>query len=214
LRKPKNPIYLIILAIILSYIFIFAPKSSSSTFNLINKMYSRSYRDVNPLIFSIFNLMGIWPLLYIMILVFEANNQKMPVWPFLILSFFAGGFIFLIYFSYREPSPVFSGKLSRSMKLADKKINAILIGLIGIVLLLYGIVYGDFSNYLTQFWSNSLVHIMSLDFLLVIFLFPVILKDDMKRRGIYSPSKYFLYSILPLIGPIIYIFLRSEQLNE
>ena len=85
------------------------------------------------------------------------------------------------------------------------------LGIIGLYLVLYGLLFGDYSDFVYQFWSNSLVHIMSIDFILVTIFFPVILKDDMKRRNIFDRRNFWIYSLTPVIGPLYYLNIRTTQ---
>jgi len=210
LKKPRNSVYLVILLVIIFYVYLFAPTSDPSSLLLIRKMYSVNYHEVNPLVFSVFNLMGVWPMIYSLVLIFEAEKQTVPVWLFIFLSFFLGGFILLIYYSYRIPQTCYPDKFTRAMKIAEKKRNSVVLGITGLALVLYGIIYGDYSDYFYLFNVNSLVHVMSIDFLLVTFLFPVILRDDMQRRDFYKPTLYALFSV-PLLGPILYLLVRPKQ---
>jgi hypothetical protein len=79
--KINQPIYLVSLLLIFSYIFIFAPGDMTGNTNLILKMYSGKFRSVNPLIFSVFNLLGVWPMAYGVLVLEESKVQDFPVWP-------------------------------------------------------------------------------------------------------------------------------------
>lgn len=97
--KIRQPVFLLALALIILY----APTSNAENINLIRTMYS-DFRAVNPLIFSTFNVLGVWPMIYAVLVLEEAEAQSFPVWPFILLSFFMGGFVYLVYYSLRSPS--------------------------------------------------------------------------------------------------------------
>ncbi len=74
--KIKHPIYLVSLFLIFSYIFFFAPGDMAGNTSLILKMYSEEFRSVNPLIFSVFNLLGVWPMFYAVLVLEESKVQS------------------------------------------------------------------------------------------------------------------------------------------
>jgi hypothetical protein len=207
--KINQPIYLVSLLLIFSYIFIFAPGDMTGNTNLILKMYSGKFRSVNPLIFSVFNLLGVWPMAYGVLVLEESKVQDFPVWPFILLSFIAGGFVYLIYFSLRKRSLEELPKISLQEKV-EKRSNMYLLLAVGAILVLYGVLLGDYGGYLRSFQENNLVHVMTIDFVLLSILSPVLIMDDLHRKSSYNMRRLFFYSIFSIISVLIYLVRRSE----
>lgn len=210
LMKIRQPVFLLVLALIMVYATFYAPGSNTENFALIQRMYSSEFRSVNPLTFSVFNLLGVWPMVYAVLVLEEAESQTFPVWPFILLSFFMGGFIYLVYFGLRKPSHVLRPQTKLQKRVETRK-NMILLSLVGLLLVLYGLVYGDWTGYIASFQTNGLVHIMSLDFILISLLFPMLVKDDMIRRDNYNLLDWAIYSFIPVLSALYYLNRRLDK---
>jgi len=149
-------------------------------------------------------------MVYAVLVLDEAEAQPFPVWPFIILSFFMGGFIYLVYFGFREPSRVLRPQTKYQKRIETRK-NMILLSLVCLSLVLYGLIYGDWSGYIASFQSNGLVHIMSIDFILISLLFPILVKDDMIRRDNYNTLDWAIYSFIPVLSALYYLNRRLEK---
>ncbi len=193
------------------YAFVFAPPDRPETITLIQNLIRGETADINPTIVALFNLMGVYPLIYGCILFSDGHGQKPPAWLFVILSMGVGAFALLPYFALREPNPKFVGHKNWWIRLTDSRITGLLIGITTIGLLIYGYKYGDWSDFLEQWATNRFIHVMSLDFMMLTLLFPWILGDDMTRRGLDRNSfLYFMISSIPLLGPVAYLTLRPN----
>lgn len=210
--KIRQPAFLVILVLLILYATLYAPGSNMENLSLILRMYSADFRSVNPLVFTIFNLLGVWPMVYAVLVIEEAEAQPFQVWPFILLSFFMGGFIYLIYFSIRTPVYEAGAKTGLQKRVENRR-NMVILLLVGLSLVLYGLIYGDWGMFMKSFWNNGLVHIMSIDFLLISLLFPLLMKDDMIRRNDYSLSELSIFSILSVMGALLYLNRRLSK-NE
>jgi hypothetical protein len=170
-------------------------------------MYSPEFRSVNPLIFSVFNLLGVWPMAFTVLVLEESKSQDFPVWPFILLSFFTGGFVYLIYFSLRKSVDERLSSTSLQKRI-EKLRNMYLLILVTILLLLYGFVFGDLGGYIQSFTKNSLVHVMTIDFLLLSLLFPVLMVDDMMREKIFNLRQFLVFSVSSVLGATLYLLHR------
>jgi hypothetical protein len=92
-----------------TYAFVFAPPDSPDTVALITNLSTGKIAGINPLIVALFNIMGVWPLIYSCVLFADGRGQKIPAWIFATLSFGVGAFALLPYLALREPNPEFSG---------------------------------------------------------------------------------------------------------
>ena len=207
--KIRNPGYLVILAILIIYAILYAPGNNTENVLLIQRMYS-DFRSVNPLIFSTFNLLGVWTMVYAVLVLEEAESQSFSVWPFILLSFFMGGFSYLVYFSIR--TPVFEkSEKTKLQKRIEKRQNMVVLFLVGLSLVIYGLLYGDWVAFVESFWTSGLVHIMSIDFVLISVLFTRFMKDDMIRRDDYSLSELSILSVFSVIGALFYLNKRVSK---
>ena len=194
------------------YAFFLAPPGQPDALELIQKLSTGEWENINPLIISLFNIMGIWPLVYSCILFFDGRGQKIPAWLFSTLSFGVGAFAILPYLGLRQPNPNFSGKKNLFLNILDSRILGIALTLGTIFLLIYGLKDGDWENFIQQWQSSRFIHVMTLDFCMLCLLFPTLLENDMSRRGMGKNILYWV-ALFPLLGPLIYLSVRSPLLT-
>jgi hypothetical protein len=191
----------------LTYGFLFAPPDQPDTWELIKQLSLGQWQDINPLVIALFNLMGIWPVIYSAVLFIDGRGQKIPAWPFATASFGVGAFALLPYLALRQPNPEFSGEKNLVIKLLDSRVTGVLITIAAVILFGYGL-QGDWGNFVQQWQTSRFIHVMSLDFCLLSLLFPALLADDMARRGIKNQQLLWLITLIPLFGPCIYLSVR------
>ncbi len=212
--KSKNLFWVLWLGVII-YAFLLAPPDNyEETFNLIKRLSTGQIEGINPLIVSLFNIMGVWPVIYGCVLFFDGRGQKMPAWPFAALSFGVGAFALLPYLALRNPNPEFAGQKSLFLKILDSKITAVLLLVGSVGLVAWGLVNGDWGNFFVQWQNKRFIHVMSLDFCLLSLLFPALLGDDMSRRGIKNTTLFWVVSLIPLFGPVAYLCLRGPVVEK
>ena len=193
----------------ISYAFFIAPAASPDTLDLIIDLSAGNWSGINPLVVSLFDLMGILPAIYACLLLFDGRGQKIPAWIFVIGSFGLGAFALLPYLALRESNTVWDGDKNRLLKILESPITGIALMLGAIALIGSGIIYGDWADFVFQWQTNQFIHVMSLDFCLLSLLFPTLIKDDSIRRGIKNPEIFWIISFIPLFGALIYLSLRS-----
>ncbi|MCG9892539.1 MAG: DUF2834 domain-containing protein [Thermosynechococcaceae cyanobacterium MS004] len=190
------------------YAFAFAPPDQPDTVELITQLSTGQWDGINPWTIALFNAMGIWPLVYSGILFADGDGQRVRAWPFAIASMAVGAFALLPYLVLRTPHQTWSGVKGWGLKIWDLRWLG-LIGLGGAIACLgFGITQGDGANFVQQWQTSRFIHVMSLDFCLLSLLFPTLVPDDMARRGIDSPVLLWL-TVLPLLGPCLYLIVRS-----
>ena len=192
----------------IAYAFLFAPPNQPDTLTLIQNLSTGQWDGINPAVIALFNILGVLPLLYLSVLLLDGREQKIPAWPFAAGSFGVGAFALIPYLALRQPNPTFTGQKNWLLKILDSRITGGLIALGAIGLLVYGITAGDWSDFAQQWQTSRFVHVMSLDFCLVCLLFPVLLPDDMARRGLRDQRIYWAVTLIPLLGALAYITLR------
>ena len=191
-----------------TYAFLLAPPDQPDTLYLIKNLSTGQWEGINPLVVSLFNIMGVWPMIYSCLLFIDGRAQKIPAWPFASVSFGVGAFALLPYLALREPSTEFPGKKNAFLLLLDSRLTGVVLTIGAVILVAYGLGNGDWGNFVQQWQTSRFIHVMSLDFCLLCLLFPALLGDDMGRRGLKNPQLFWLTALIPLFGPLIYLCVR------
>lgn len=115
------------------YIFNLAPNQTPSRdMYFLKKLLNLKGDDgfhMNEVLVSLWYIMGLWPLVYSMLLLpfGRSSKSKIPVWPFLVLSCFGGAYALFPYFIlWRPPSPpIEEAELSRwPLNFLESKLTA------------------------------------------------------------------------------------------
>lgn len=203
-----------------TYAFFLTPPEQPGTFELIKNLSTGVWDGVNPLVISLFNIMGVLPMIYSCLLFIDGRGQKISAAPFALASFGVGAFALLPYLFLRQPNPAFPGKKNWLIKLLDSRITGIFLFVSAAILVAYGLVNGDWADFVQQWQTNRFINVMSLDFCLLCLLPAVLIGDDMARRNMDNPTLFWISALLPLFGSLIYLSLRSplpeksEQLSK
>jgi hypothetical protein len=195
------------------YAFFLAPPDQPENFELIKNLVTGKLQGINPLVIALFNIMGVYPLIYSAVLFIDGRGQKLIAGLFAIASFAIGAFAILPYLALREANPKFHGKKNLWLKLLDSRVTGLVLTLVAGILVVYGLREGDWQNFAQQWQTNRFIHVMSLDFCLLSLLFPSLLGDDMERRGGKKSQLFWLFTLIPLFGPLIYLSLRPPLLE-
>jgi len=171
--------------------------------------------EVNSIFYSIFLLMGLWPVIYASVLIPAGRSTRVPAWPFLTASFAFGCFALLPYFALWEPAPdAMNREQSFGEKLLENRTFA-LVNLFASIGLVAGIATsssGEWSQYLQLFNNSRLVHMTSIDFVTLSLCAPIwLLNDAEKRRWKYADILPLILGLIPCIGPCLYILLRPRK---
>lgn len=190
------------------YAFILSPPDQPDTFDLIKRLSTGDWDGINPAFVAIFNAMGIWPMVYAAVALFDGRGQSRRAWPFVAASFAVGAFAILPYLALRSPNPGFSGAKSWLLRLLDSRLLGALLAAGAIALVGYGAIYGDWPLFWQQWQTRRFFHVTTLDFVALWLLFPVLLRDDMARRGMTQSWIIPAVLALPLVGACLYLALR------
>ncbi|OUL37475.1 DUF2834 domain-containing protein [Nostoc sp. T09] len=192
----------------IAYAFFLAPPNQPDTFELIKNLSTGQWQGINPLVIALFNIMGIWPLIYSAVVFIDGRVQKISAWPFASVSFAVGAFALLPYLALREPNKQFVGQKNAFLKLLDSRVTGVLLTVATVILVAYGLLGGDWENFVQQWHTSRFIHVMSLDFCFLSLLFPSLLGDDMARRSWINPQLFWVIALIPLFGPLIYLCVR------
>lgn len=209
-----SPAYKVFLGIIwlgwIIHAFMFAPQQEVADWDGIMAMMQMDTSQWDASIIALFNLMGVWPMIMAAILLIDGRGQKIPAWPFLLGSCVLGNFILFPYLFLRKSNPRFDGNKTIGVRFADSKIFAIVIFLMANAMILFGLLQGNSEAFMARFAVNNLVNVMTIDFLLFLFAFPYILGDDMLRRGLDDKKQFWFYTLIPVLGPCLYLLVRPR----
>lgn len=198
--------------VLVSYAFIFAPPDQPDTIELITNLSTGKWDGINPIIVSLFNIMGVLPLIYSALTFIDGRQQKIPAWLFSTASFGVGAFALLPYLALRQPNQEFRGSKNLFLKILDSRWLGIILTIGSLFLLSYGLLNGNWEDFIQQWKTSRFIHVMSLDFCLLCLLFPALLGDDMAKRGLQNSSLFWVVTLLPLFGPLLYLCIRPPLL--
>jgi hypothetical protein len=193
-----------------AYIGWFAPPIQSDTFQPLQTLLSGQLPIVNPVHVSLFSMVGIWLLIYSCLIFADGRMQRVRAWIFILLSVGSGVLGLIPYLALRDPNSDFSGEKDGWLRFCDARSTGILLSISTIVLFLFAILLGDWSAYVHEWQTNKFIHGMSLAFCLFAFLFPALLGDDMKRRGLSDARLFWAVALVPIVGPLVYLCLRPS----
>lgn len=128
--------------------------------------------------------------------------------PFALVSFALGAFALLPYLAWRQPNSQFTGEKNSVVNLADSRLTGAIAFLGALVLLIYGIIAGDWGDFVVQWQTSRFIHVMSWDFCLLWLLFPLLLDDDMARRGLKDSVIFWTVALIPMLGAAGYLAFR------
>lgn len=192
----------------IAYVIFFAPPLQPETLTLLKKLFTGQWQLINPIILSIFSMVGICILIHSCFMFFDGRMQKIPAWVFVVASVGTGVIGLLPYFALREPNQEFSGEKDAWLKWLDSRSTGVILSLSTSAILSYGLLFGDWGDFIQQFQNSKFINAMNLAVCLLILLFPTVLGDDMARRQLKNPLVFWTVALLPLFGTLGYLCLR------
>ncbi|KAH6780994.1 transmembrane protein [Perilla frutescens var. hirtella] len=202
------------------YVFFLAPNQTPVTDSyFVRKLLNLTGDDgfeLNQVLVALWYIMGLWPLVYGMLLIPTARSSKskIPCWPFVVLSCFGGAYALIPYFVlWRPPAPPVEESLLRRWPLnfLESKLTTGIAFLAGLAIVVYafsssGDVWKEFYQY---FKGSKFIHIMSIDFALLSTFAPFWVYNDMTARKWDGKGSWLLpLSLIPFLGPSFYLLLR------
>jgi len=186
----------------------FTPQDGSSTLEFLAAVMRRDDELVDPLIFTVFNLLGIWPLVMVAMLV-QDDQGRLKAWPFAFSSMVLGNSALYVYLFFRRPQTGLVAPMGALVRFAESKVLAVFLLVSTVLLLAYGSVQGSLEAYAMAFETQAFVSFMTVDFVLFSIAFAAILPDDLRRRGMPTGGWTWLYALVPALGAVIYLTVRA-----
>jgi len=87
---------------LLAVAFLTSPPSDPNTLEQVKGILVGRIAGVNTSFLALFTLMGVWPLIFIVLLAFDSTYQKVWRWPFVLGAFALGSFVLLPYLVLRR----------------------------------------------------------------------------------------------------------------
>lgn len=198
------------------YIVIFAPPLHlDSTLKLLKNLITFQWAEINPVILSLFSLVGIWLMIFSSLLFFDGRMQSIRFYPFALASIASGTLGLIPYLAWREPNQSFTGNKDAFLKVLDSRFFAISLTVTTLGLLAYALIFGDWNAFINEFISDKFINGMSIAFWLFYLVFPTqILDDDIARRNWNSETMgqfYLFIAFVPLLGSLVYLCLRPPM---
>lgn len=205
-----KPVLWVLWASFIIYLLLLAPPFHLElTKSLIIKLFTLQWNAINPVILSLFALIGVWILIYSSLLFFDGRMQSIPFYPFAILALGTGVVGLIPYLALRESNTEFAGEKDALLQMLDSRSTGIVLMLFTLGLLIYAMFAGDWGEFWLLFQGDRFINGMSLAFGLFCLLFATVLGDDMIRRGYLRDSQLFwLITLVPLLGPLAYLCWR------
>ena len=115
----------------------------------------------------------------------------------------------------KGPAPTPTGLAPNSLVLKALESRWLGVGLLlgAAGLMGYGLLAGDWADFLQQWQTSRFIHVMSLDFCALWLLVPTLLGDDMARRGLDNSVLVAVIAAVPLLGIASYLALRPPLLD-
>lgn len=214
-------------AALLGYVFLLAPNQTPTIDAfVVQKLVGLKSEDpfqVNAVFSALFNAMGLYPLVYAALLIPGGRSNKLPAWPFVSASVFLGAYALIPYMALWSPKDPpeklppppeeLEGWNKLFMRGAETTwLPALLAASAATYLYQMASAGGEaWVDYVRLFDQSRLVHATSVDFALCTLLAPFWMQNDAEGRGWEQREKLVpLLSLLPLVGPAIYLVLRPK----
>ena len=189
------------------HVFWFSPDDDASTMDFIAAVMQNNTELVDPMVFMVFNLLGVWPMVMVAMLV-QDNQGRLKAWPFAFSSMVLGNSALYLYLFFRREQNGYVPPKTLLVRFAESKILAALLLLSTIGLLLYGFSQGSFAAYAEAWQVSYFVNVMTIDFFLFAIAFAAVLADDMRRRDMKIDGLFWLYALVPVLGAATYLAVR------
>lgn len=190
------------------YALVFAPVGGSNNLKILKNLFTLHWTEINPIILSIFALVGICLLVYFCLLFIDGRMQKIPFWIFAVASVGTGVIGLIPYLALRESNQEFNGKKDSFLKLLDSRWTGIILSISTLLIIAFGLLFGDWGDYVRQFQTTRFVNAMTIAVGLLCVLFPTVVEDDMVRHGIKDKRFFWIVSLIPLFGSLAYLCFR------
>ena len=175
----------LLLWIALVAVAVVAPPTRPDLWEWVGRVMSGDWSGENPLLLAHFNLMGIWPVLFGLLLAPQWRDRPLPSWPFVVASMMTGAFSLLLFFVFR------GGPAERARRPDWTRWLTLTMGVMGAGLVAWGLLAGDMTDWIRQWRSEGLVFIMAADFVVLAIAFVL----EARAQGLR-----WSWALFPVVG--------------
>ncbi|WKA58274.1 hypothetical protein QWY16_17515 [Planococcus shenhongbingii] len=198
-------IFLIVWLVLIGYAAFLAPGEDPDP--VFSKILSGQWDDIDPLVFAVFNSLGLFPLVFLTILLLH-DRQRWPAWPFALLSLGIGAFSLLPYFAFGDRPAKNRTKVRTPrwlMRFLSSRFWLILLMLMwagNLLTLLQGF---SPEAYRKAFFASSLVSVMTVDWFVLWGLSVYAVNrycPEAKAKGL---------AWIPILGPVLVMWVNKKK---
>ena len=200
-------IFLIIWLLLIVYARYLAPGTGANN-PIFPELFNGNIGEIDPLVFAVFNSLGIFPMVFLTILLLN-DKQRWPAWPFALLSFGIGAFSLLPYYAFGIKKSARKLRtprwLVRFLRSRFWLIALIIMWAGNWLTLLQGFSFADYVDY---FFASSLVSVMTVDWLVLYGL------SIYTVHRFYPDARYKGLAWVPIIGPVLVLLMNRDLLGN
>ncbi|SDG74299.1 hypothetical protein SAMN04487975_101357 [Planococcus glaciei] len=200
-------IFLIIWLLLIGYAAFLAPPGEDPD-PVFSKILSGDWGGIDPLVFAVFNSLGLFPLVFLTILLLH-DRQRWPAWPFALLSLGTGAFSLLPYFAFGD-RPAKNRTRIRTPNWLVRFLSS-RFWLIVLMVMWTGNLLTLFQGfslaaYRDAYFASGLVSVMTADWFVLWGL------------SVYAVHRYFPdakakgLAWIPILGPVLVLWLNKKDL--
>jgi hypothetical protein len=222
-NSPPRLLYGAIWLMLTAYAFNFAPgagaEAAAVDLQLAKKMITTPFDGQGSAIFAaVFNSLGVLPAIYGALLLPGGKRQKLPALAF-VSAMFAGGYFAIgpyLALRNRRTEGITQAKTTRGRGSVafESRLTGLLLTTFSLWLAYYALFSGGdasaaIKQYTELFWTQRLVHVSTIDAVILSLFVAEPMSEDMQRRGFDGPPAA-AFAALPIIGPSLYLLMRPR----
>ncbi|MFC4713418.1 hypothetical protein [Planococcus dechangensis] len=196
-------VFLVLWLLLIGYAVFLAPSGSGGI--EFGALLLGDWEGVDPLVLAVFNSLGIFPLVFLTLLI-PNDRLRWPAWPFALVSFGVGAFSLLLYFAFGTKPPEKKRRGPETLhRILRSKAWLLFVAAISIINFLTVLRGFSLEAYAEAFRTSSLVSVMTVDWLVL---------WGLSIYSIYrfEPSaKFKPLAILPVVGPILVLLFNRKR---
>lgn len=167
------------------------------------------FEDHDRIAVMVFQLMGVWPLAYALVLLVDdpaANPSRVPPWPFIVASFALGAFALVPYLALRSADAAPRPTDSWAPRLGRNRAFAGFVVVSGLALFVYGLLAFDPVAFAGRLQTDGFVRTYSADFCALWLASSILVIGDVARHG--ARPRHGWWAAVPVVGPALWALAR------
>ncbi|QHE53951.1 hypothetical protein [Pontibacillus sp. HMF3514] len=172
-----------------------------------------SLDEPEPLIMAVFLLLGVWPMVFGLLLL-ENDQSTISAWPYVMFSFLFGAFALLPYFIFHRDQRKRENRTSNRIgEMIKNPFFPFALLIFTMIFVIYGLIYGNVEVYQEAFFNSRFVHVMTLDFFMLTLLSVLGISHHAYHRN-GQGTRLSILGLIPIIGALVYLFITHWQESE